>query len=106
MLKDLCLVHFHPGEDLLTHEARLQLIERCAIDQPGEVDGDWVALVSWSVLLHIVRQEFVVLDLGAKVRPHLLLLHQVIIVVLEEVGLLVRADILPLSFLILLSILT
>lgn len=94
VLQYFAFVNFHPREDLLPHESSLYVVEGGSIDQPRQIDRYRVALKSWSIFCHVVRKELVIIDLDAKLVLGVRVFGQMIVAVLQEVGLLVRTYIL------------
>ena len=77
-------MHLHSREDLFTHESGPDFVEWSAIDEPREVDADWVSLVSWGIFGHVVGQEVIIVNFGGEVFGLLLSLtpFKMVIVVL------------------------
>lgn len=97
-------MNFHPGEDLLAHEPRLDIVKGSSIDEPWQIDGDWVALECGCIFRHVIRKEVVVVNLLPKFVLGLLPLSQVIVAVLQKVRLLVRGHVLARSLFVFFSV--
>ena len=83
-------MHLHASEDLLTHEACLDFIERSAIDEPRQVNRDRVTLEGRSILRHVVGKEVIIVKVSPKLCLRILaVLRQMIVTIVQEVWLFV-----------------
>ena len=92
MIQALILMHFHPGEYLLTQEPCLDGDFRSTVDQPWEVDGDSISFVSWGIQNEVIWKELIITYVETSVFDccMLLILLQMVIIILKKIRLLIR----------------
>jgi 5'-3' exonuclease len=68
VLKNLILVDFHAGEDLLTHKPCLNVDRRRSTDKPWQIYGNRVSFVGGRIFYQVVWEKVVIIGQDLSLR--------------------------------------